>query len=149
VPTDVPAWAEGDFSALQNDQPVSFDPQTDLPPPLYGGAVVERGGGNRLVVVGTPTFAFNFELSLVDPVLARQGQYVTRFPANAELFMNSVFWLAREETMIALSPAAMEVSRIQPMSPGMLKFWRVGVMLIGIPGAVLAAGLVVYLRRRD
>ena len=43
----------------------------------------------------------------------------------------------------------MEVSRIRPMSAGVLNAWRVGLLLIGIPGAVIASGLVVYFKRRD
>jgi tripartite-type tricarboxylate transporter receptor subunit TctC len=44
------------------------------------------------------------------------------------------------DPMIAISPASMEVSRIEPMSHGTLAFWRWGVLLIGLPMAVLLAG---------
>ena len=46
-----------------------------------------------------------------------------------------MFWLAKMEPMIAISPAAMEVSRIEPMSPGVQGFWRTGVLLVGLPAA--------------
>ena len=58
----------------------------------------------------------------------------------------SAHWAA---AWIAISPAAMEVSRIGPISPGMLQFWRVGVLLIGLPALVLLAGVGVYWSRRD
>ena len=72
-----------------------------------------------------------------------------RFPGNSELFMNSIYWLSRQETMIAISPAAMDVSRIGDMSRGAQSFWRVGVLLIGLPGLVIVAGAMVWFARRD
>jgi hypothetical protein len=51
--------------------------------------------------------------------------------------------------MIAISPAAMEVARIEPIGEGSLKFWRVGALLIGLPGLVILAGAAVYFARRD
>jgi hypothetical protein len=143
-------WGEVDFEALQNDRPVTFDQASgDLPGPIYAGAAAERTGAGRLLVIGSPTFAFNFELEMPDSELARQGIYVSRFPANAELFMNSIFWLARMDPMIAISPSAMEVSRIRPMSAAALNGWRIGMLLVGIPGLVLLAGVAMYFSRRD
>ena len=51
--------------------------------------------------------------------------------------------------MIALSPAALQVSRIADMSPAALGFWRIGVLLVLLPLAVLLGGVGVYLSRRD
>lgn len=146
---DLKVWGESDFTALQSDQPVAMDEKSgDIPGPLNAGVVAERPGAGRVVVIGSPTFAFNFEMDVPDPELARQGIYVSRFPANGELFMNSIFWLAKMEPMIAISPSAMEVSRIRPMSPGALSAWRA--VLVGvIPGTAVLAGILMYLRRRD
>jgi hypothetical protein len=79
----------------------------------------------------------------------RQGLRVARYPANAELFANSVFWLSKMEPMIAISPSAMEVSRIASMSNTSLNIWRIGVLLIGLPGLVILAGALVYIARQD
>jgi hypothetical protein len=43
----------------------------------------------------------------------------------------------------------MEVSRIEPMSAGVLTAWRVGVLTVGLPGLVIIAGILMYLKRRD
>jgi hypothetical protein len=43
----------------------------------------------------------------------------------------------------------MEVSRIQPIKPAALRFWRVGLLMIGLPMAVIAAGALVWFARRD
>ena len=39
--------------------------------------------------------------------------------------------------------------RIQPMSNGMLAFWRIGVLLVGLPLLALVSGLLVWQARRD
>lgn len=143
-------WGETDIRGLSQGGSAQFDPAADLSGPLFAGAAAAKAdGGARLVVIGAGRFAFNAELTEPDPELYRQDVNVARFPANGELFANSIFWLAGMDAMIAISPAAMEVSRIGPISPGMLNFWRVGVLLVGIPGAVVLAGLLVFLRRRD
>ena len=71
------------------------------------------------------------------------------FPGNGELFTNSVFWASRQDTLIDISPAAMDIGRIGNISAGMQKFWRVGVLMVGLPGLVLLTGAGVYLKRRD
>src|SRR6185295_12550459 len=117
------SWGETDIMALQQGDPPKFDAKTDITGKLYGGAAVEKENGPRLVVFGSPLFAFNRYLSEPEPELARRGVFVSRFPANAELFLNSVHWLAHLDPMIAISPAAMEVSRIKPMSDGAQAAW--------------------------
>ena len=88
-------------------------------------------------------------LTIPDQKLARQKVEVARFPGNGELFTNSIFWLANQEKMIALSPSALDTPRIRPMAPEMLAFWRVGVLLIGLPALALAAGFIVWRSRQD
>jgi len=155
VPQTLKIWGESNVEAAMNSDDVKYDPPKgaakggDMSPPLFGGAVVEKEGGGRLVVVGCINFIANQILGFRDPGLAQQGIYVYRFPGNSELFMNSVFWLARQETMISISPTAMEVSRIKEMNNGMLGFWRVGVLLVLLPALVIAAGIVVFVKRRD
>ena len=53
------------------------------------------------------------------------------------------------EPMIAISPAAMEVSRIEPIKPGALKLWRDGLLMVGLPALVIVAGGLVWFARRD
>ncbi|MGB7156769.1 MAG: hypothetical protein WBD40_01805, partial [Tepidisphaeraceae bacterium] len=121
----------------------------DIAGPIHVAAASEKEGGGRVVVVGGLQWALNDIVTMLDPKLAQREIYVTRFPGNGELFANSVFWLAKMEPLIAISPAAMEVSRIKPMSDGTLKAWRVGALLVGLPGLVIAAGAFVYFARRD
>jgi len=93
---------------------------------------------------------FNRLVRFPDPTMLRRGVVVSRFPGNLELATNSIFWLAKLDPMIAISPTAMDVSRISgDMSPGMLRFWRIGVLLVLLPGLVIAGGLSVYAARKE
>jgi hypothetical protein len=155
LPTEPRSWGERNVEPALSGDPVTFDEKSDapggadIPGPIFVGAASERKEGGRVVALGSIQFVTNQILQIPDPELARRGVLVSRFPANAELIANSVFWLAKMETMIAISPAAMEVSRIGPMSDTTLKAWRVGGLLIGLPGAVIVAGALVYFARRD
>jgi hypothetical protein len=144
------SWGETDITGLQNGNQPKFDPKTDIAAPIAAGATVEKQGGGRLVVIGAATFAFDRYLDIPDPEIARnEGRFVARFPGNGELANNAAFWCAKMDSMIALSPAALQVSRISDMSSGVLGFWRIGVLLVLLPVAVLLGGVGVYLSRRD
>jgi hypothetical protein len=141
------AICSNEESVVEYNPPKGADRLGDLPPPLFAGAVVEKEDGNgRLVVIGSLQFAINTFINFPD---LRFQRPVARFPGNAELFCNSVLWLSKMEPMLAISPAAMEVSRIREISPGALQFWRVGVLLIALPGMVILAGILMYFARRD
>ncbi|CAN5374894.1 hypothetical protein BH10PLA1_BH10PLA1_03980 [soil metagenome] len=150
VPTSPPSWAT-DISHFTGGGEVKFDPKRgDKPPPIFGGAVVEKKGGGRLVVIGALEFATDNLVNMPDPELEAKGyRGVPRFPGNAELFANSIYWLAHMEPMIAISPSALQISRIAPMSDSAAKAWNVGVLLFGLPGLVIVAGVMMYLARRD
>ena len=144
VPQTLKIWGETNIESMEEG--VKYDSAVDVPPPLFGAAAVEKDGGGRLVTIGSVYFASNRIAGLADP---RSRNTVLRFPGNQELFMNSLFWLAKMEPMIAISPTAMEVNRIKPMSDGAHNFWRVGVVLVMLPVAVVFAGVAMYMNRRD
>ena len=150
IPENLKVWGESDLSSLGRNSTPTFDAKSgDLPPPLWSGAVVEKPGKGRIVVIGNTNFIANGLLEFPDPRMARSKLQVARFPGNGELFTNSIFWLAKMDNLIALSPAAMDTSRIRPIPAGVLNFWRVGVLLIGLPLLSLVAGLGVYQWRRE
>ena len=82
-------------------------------------------------------------------MLEKHELTVAGLPGNGEFFVNSILWLAHEDSMLAISPHAFQMARIEEMSPAALAFWRVGIMTIGLPLAVIFAGLMVYANRRD
>lgn len=150
LPNTVPSWGETDLTDLQQSLTAKYEPDKgDLPPPLFGGAIAQRGK-SRVVVIGASRFAFDQFVSYPDLETLRQtGRIVARFPANAQLFMDSIFWLAHENTMLAIAPTAMDAPRIQAIPAGMLNFWRGGILLVILPGLVIIAGIGVYFARRD
>lgn len=158
IPTTPKAWAESDFDSLRQGKLVEYsakkkdeEKEADMAAPLWGGAAVEKSDkGQRILVLGCRTFAANDNLSIPDfEVMRNQQRLVPRFPGNAELFVNSVYWLTKMDTMIAISPTAFDVPRVSPVNEGLLNFWRFGVMIAGLPILVLAAGTFVWLKRRD
>jgi hypothetical protein len=150
IPTDPKCWATSKTETLsgRDAAPPKFDPATDTPPPLFAGAIAEKKGKGRLVVIGCANFITNDLLRMPDPKLAKQKVMVARFPGNGELFTNSAFWCAHEDRMIALSPSALDTARIEPIHQGMLDFLRFGVVLIALPLLAVASGFVVYQSRR-
>jgi hypothetical protein len=153
APSAPPCWGEVDTTSI--DAGPKFH-DGDIAPPLYAGAAAEKGG-QRVVCMGSePSFigsTGDLSNNIVDfpdqQMLEKQRIIVPEFPGDAEFFMNTVFWLSHEETMIAISPAAMTVSRIREMSAPVQSFWHIGVLLVGLPGLVLCAGAMVYFSRRD
>ena len=70
------------------------------------------------------------------------------FPANAELFINSVFWLADLDQLIARSARAQDIRRIGDISEtGVKTVWVI--LLAGMPMVTLATGVGVWLVRRS
>jgi hypothetical protein len=113
--------------------------------PLYGAAAAEKSGGGRLVVVGSFYFATNYLIDLKDS----EHPDVSKLPGNGEFFVDSIFWLAHMDSMLAISPHALEVARVKEMSARSLAFWRVGILTAGLPAAVVVAGILVWFKRRD
>jgi hypothetical protein len=159
------SWAASGAAAIlqSTGQHITYNPNPDpangrvagdvdnIPEhPLFGAAASENTKGARLVAVGSYWFATSEPVDLPDiDMLEKHGVTVARLPGNSEFFVDSVFWLSHLDDMLAISPHALEVARIGHMSAGELRFWRLGVLTAGLPFAVIVAGLMVYVRRRD
>jgi hypothetical protein len=149
IPTDLKTWGERDAQSLDDGKP-QFDKdgaKADIPPPLFAGAIAEKDK-TRLVVIGDLVGFTTQAMTLPDKKMLQRQILVSRFPGNGEIFNNAIFWLARMEPMIAISPAAMQVSRIADMSDGLQSFVKIGMLLIP-SGLVLLAGIWMYFARRD
>jgi hypothetical protein len=149
APSSPACWGDTDLASLQARKVPKFDPKVDIAPPLFAGAAAEKPSGQRVVILASPYFMFNDTMQMLDPDMAKKHIYVPAFPGNIELFTNSMFWLAHQDSMISISPSAMQVQRIADMSDASLNAWRVGVLLVGLPGAVIIAGFMMYFARRD
>jgi len=126
--TSAQSWADSDVAGTGE---LAYDQGQDLPGPLTLLATVEDGG-TRIVLVGDSDFVTNAVLQQIP-----NGQF---------LLLNAVNWLAEEEDLIAIGPKT-NVPRTIQMSliqEGTACFGS----LILIPGAILVAGIAVWLRRR-
>jgi ABC-type uncharacterized transport system involved in gliding motility auxiliary subunit len=120
------AVAPSDPSARADDQPTGAL--------LVGAAVVptETRGG-RLIVLGDSDFATN---GIID------------YLGNKDLLVNSVSWLARDESLLSARAQSKEVGREQffvTETQGAWSFWLATVLQ---PALFFAAGTWVFLRRR-
>ncbi len=165
IPLSPHYWASSDTESILSNQGgvVTFNPKADPDAGrmfgdidntpdnrLFAAAASDAPSGARLVVVGSYVFAISYLVDLPDQeMLERHGLNVSRLPGNGEFFVNSILWLAHEDSMLAISPHALQVARIREMTPATLAFWRLGILTAGLPLAAIVAGLMVYSRRRD
>ena len=138
-------WAHSDLSSPQAVQNAKFSEAQSAE--AYTVVLASDRDGQRLVTSGDyawPSDVFT-SYGLLGPGTAELTG--AAFPANSELFVNSVFWLAGLEDLIAASPRSQDVPRIRPMSDG-TQWWYQFALLAGIPLAVLILGLSVWWTRR-
>jgi hypothetical protein len=136
VESSAGSWGETDFEALGN-QIAEYNEGEDLPGPLAMATSVETqeteegAPSTRLVVFADSDFAANSSLML---------------GGNADLFLNSVNWLAEEEELISIRPTP-PVMRTLVLSPGQARFIQYSSVIV-LPAVVLVIGAVVWWTRR-
>ncbi len=138
-------WAHSDLSSSEAVQNAKYSDADSAESFTIGAASVQNG--KRLVTFTEPIWASDVMTSygLLGPGTAELTG--AAFPANSELFINSVYWLAGLEDLIAASPRSQDVPRIQPMSDNAL-WWHQLILLVGMPAGVLLLGLGVWAVRR-
>jgi ABC-type uncharacterized transport system involved in gliding motility auxiliary subunit len=134
------SWAETDKKTLEAGK-AEYQEGKDKKGPITIGSVtaVEAAKANesgkkiyaRIVVYGNSGFANNTHLNLL---------------GNKDLFLNTVSWLAEEEDLISIRSKDSEATPVVlTATQGRLIFW---LPVVVFPTLVLAAGLVIYRRRR-
>jgi ABC-type uncharacterized transport system len=143
--TEKRMWTHSDLSSQQAIRDAKFS-EADSAESFTVGVASEQDG-QRLVTVATPAWASDSiaGLGLLGPGTAEM--FGARFPANSELFVNSVFWLAGLEDLIAASPRSQDVPRINDMTAQTL-WWHQTALLAGMPATALLLGLGVWWTRR-
>ena len=126
-------WGETNFESLQAGEE-QLDAQ-DTPSPAYLAVAAENATTHaRVVVFGDANFVAD-----APP---------TRWPANANLFINSVNWAAQEENLLNLTPKLPVQRTLKPTNVLTAGFV---VLVVGfiIPLSVLVlGGITWYLRRK-
>jgi hypothetical protein len=143
LPASRDYWADTNpMEAMRGD--AKRDPATDItgPTPLAVAATrkVEKGE-QRAVMFGTSSVAQDRIAFYREPF-----DVSDRFPGNAELFTNSVFWVAGMDHLISISPEALQARRIGDLGSAELPL-RV-LIIAGLPSLVLLVGIIVYVARR-
>jgi len=141
VQTSAEGWGETDLGMLLRGEPVAFD-DADNPGPAVVGVAVEDlavvGDGEetealeyRLVVFGDSDFLTDLDISNA---------------GNAVLAANTFNWLTAREDLVGIPPRDVEqvslfLSQQQMRNLALL-------VLLGMPGAAIIAGILVWRRRR-
>lgn len=125
------AWGETDVTSLEEGM-VEYQAGIDTPGPITIAAVLENSStGGKLIVVGDSSFATN-------------GYF---YYGNADLFTNSLDWVAGEKDMISLTPKETTQRSLNPI----LNF---GWIMLGLsflcilPGIIIAGGVISWIARR-
>jgi ABC-type uncharacterized transport system involved in gliding motility auxiliary subunit len=74
------------------------------------------------------------------------ANYTGNIRGNADLFLNTVNWLAQQENLIAIRPRQPEDRRIT-MTAAQQRYVMLLSMLL-VPGTILGAGIYTWWRRR-
>jgi hypothetical protein len=134
-------WAEGDFGG---DTMPKFN--AAFAAESFNVAMAAEHDGRRLVAISDPAFGMDSLLNA-----GRGGgtadQTGAALPANAEFFVNSAYWLAHLDTLIAASARTQDIRRIDPISASTQRTIRIG-LLAGLPMLTLVVGVGVWLARR-
>jgi hypothetical protein len=125
----------------------AFNPSTDLKSPIPLGVMANKGS-SRVVAVGNVMFITDGLINAASPAIANGAlTMISNFPGNAELFMNSIYWLAHQSHLIAASPRATVALRIKRMSGAEEAFVRLS--SFAMPAILaIAIGLIVFVARR-
>jgi len=133
----------------QRNPDLASNPKLD--PATAGGpfviAAASQRDGKRLVVVADPAWASD-QITTAGPRGLPAEIFGAAFPANAELFVNSIYWLASLDHLIAASARTQDIRRTGPMSRAYMEslYWF---LLLGMPIVVILAGVGVWFRRRS
>ncbi len=127
--TSANSWAETDLSKPE----ASFDADFDLPGPVIIAALVEKSVGENkmsLAVFGDSDFASN-------------GYWKNQ--GNADIFLNTINYLAEEEDLISIRPKDIDDRRVTLTQADVKMLFYL--VVIAIPLLVIIAGVVFYIRR--
>jgi len=153
VETSPQSFAKSDLAPLRKGGEVAFNEAQDKKGPIAIAAAVstpapeqppaagdekapeapgpQKKTETRIVVYGDSDFASNGVLGI---------------PGNRDLFLNTVNWLAQQESLIAIRAKEPEDRRVTLTADQQRRTFYLSVLLI--PAAVLAAGFFTWWRRR-
>ena len=136
------------FGQVQPAAPdAAFNASADLKSPIPLGVMAQKTS-TRVVAIGNVMFVTDGLINAATPAISNGSlTMISNFPGNAELFMNSIYWLAHQSHLIAASPRATVALRIKRMSGTEEAFVRLS--SFAMPAILaIAIGLMVFVARR-
>lgn len=154
VPKTENVWAFDNIMRVQQDMQKkqgTTRAETDMAGPfpiaLSGEKKVGDGKTSRVVVISSERFAANQIADAAAPVMVgNQIVMAQLYPANLNLFVNSLHWLTGNADRIAVAPTRGDVARLK-MSDGQAVFVKAFVVIIW-PVLALMCGVAVWMWRR-
>ncbi len=136
-------WATDVMNLMQDAE---IDPPAEVgKAPYTVAAAVERQGDfglQRALIIGSAQWCWTGQVGQYELTMG-----LPMYPGNGELFASGVCWLAYLDELIARSPRAESVARIEDLGPGAQIFWR-WALIGGLPVLSLVAGIFVAVSRR-
>jgi ABC-type uncharacterized transport system involved in gliding motility auxiliary subunit len=129
--TSANSWAEVDYKTTSNE--ITFDESKDQAGPVTIGVLVEKSIGEKklsLAVFGDSDFAGNGYWN-------NQG--------NADLFLNTINYLAEEEDLITIRPKEVDDRRVTLTKANVMTIFYL--VVIAIPVLVVIGGIIFYIKR--
>lgn len=131
VQTSQVAFGETNLEAVQAEGQIGFDEAEDAAGP-FSLAVAGSRGEARLVAIGDSSFGTN--------------EFYFEY-ANGDLLINSIDWAAGQEALLDLTPSERTTRIVAPPSVQTIGLIFL-VSVIFVPGAVIALGISMWMRRR-
>ncbi len=127
--TGANSWAELDF----RNREVGFNDGRDIPGPVTIAVLIEKSVADKKL--GIALFG--------DSDFAKNGYFKNQ--GNADLFLNTVNYLAEEEDLISIRPKEIDDRRVTLTQAEVTTVFYL--VVIAIPLLVIIAGVVFYIRR--
>ncbi|MCC6907927.1 MAG: Gldg family protein [Phycisphaerales bacterium] len=136
-------WATDVMNLMQGGQ-INPPAERRKEPYTVAAAVERRGdfGLQRALIIGSAQWCWTAQVGQYDLSMG-----LPMYPGNSELFASGVCWLAHLDELIARSPRAESVARIENLGSGAQIFWR-WALIGGLPVLSLVAGIFVAVSRR-
>ncbi|MFH1747042.1 MAG: Gldg family protein [Planctomycetota bacterium] len=144
-------WAITDVMRLNDElrqnQGVRPGPE-DVAAPFPIAVTATNEAGHKIVVFGSTEFAADMVTQAIGIVQRGNARVLEQFyPANTDLFINSMHWLSGEKERVSLGPRRGDVPRLRDLDAKWAA--RLPWFLVGIwPAVVLVLGVAVWLVRR-
>ena len=152
-------WIHSDIKSGNDVLHAKFDPETAVQTSIVGVAAEGKFDKDsdkvqRIAVTSVADWGSDRITTNMDPSLSPQGiggaeVYGAAYPANSDLFVNSIYWLTGHDDLIAASPRSQDIRRVGAMSESQMMAFR-WILVVGLPLIVFSVGLTVWtVRRRD